>query len=198
MMVDLGVLQIAPWSPLCLEVLQTSLNGELAASLACCVGASALITVLHTLRSYPQIWLPTETGRQAQERWYARVRENHCLYRKKVSVLGSPCSSMVVAYYQKAIWLDVTWHAGPSPGMSRMLCTRARRRLLLPQTSDTSVSLCVQSIQKCFAVTLMMLPQLTLQPGIWDISLPWVPWKGLFGFCSLRMPRRGTRQMRLC
>jgi hypothetical protein len=69
------------------------------------------------------------------------VRENHCLYRKKVSVLGSPCSSMVVAYYQKAIWLDVTWHAGPSPGMSRMLCTRARRRLHLPQTSDTSVSL---------------------------------------------------------
>jgi hypothetical protein len=64
MIVDSDVLQIAPWSFLCLKVLQGSLDGELAASLACCVGASALITVLHTLlRSYPHIWLPTETRR---------------------------------------------------------------------------------------------------------------------------------------
>jgi hypothetical protein len=56
-------------------------------------------------------------------------------------VLGSPCSSKSVAYYQKAIWLDVTWHAGPIPWMSCMLCIIGRRRLLWPRTSDTTVSL---------------------------------------------------------
>lgn len=36
------------------KVLQTVLNRELTASLACCVGASAAITVSHImLRSYP-------------------------------------------------------------------------------------------------------------------------------------------------
>ncbi|KAH8728640.1 hypothetical protein GQ44DRAFT_701744 [Phaeosphaeriaceae sp. PMI808] len=61
--------------------------------------------------------------------------------------------------------LIITWHACLAPSYSGMLC--AMKCCILP-----TVFLNVQVIPICWSATLLMLPQFTLKPGIWDASLP--------------------------